>query len=138
VVAAPPPPPAVVAPPPPSATPAPPPVAAAAPAAPPPQTALAVPPPDTLDGRWAGKGATYQVTIEIRQRRFTGTMMCDGNSFRMKGEIDAANKIKGDVTVTSMLKLLGGEFPRLLIYAGGPYGVRECSAGETIPLARAP
>jgi hypothetical protein len=136
------PPPAAVASPSPAAPAPPPPVAAVEPAAPPspptppPQTALAVPPAETLDGRWSGKGATYQITIELRQRRFTGTMTCGGESFRMKGEVDANNRIKGDVQVTSMLKLLGGQFPRMLVYAGGPAGVRQCSDGETIALAR--
>jgi hypothetical protein len=133
-----PPPPVAASPPPappaPSPAPAPPPAATAAP---PPQTALAVPPAETLDGRWAGKSATYQIAIEIRQRRFTGTMTCGGETFRMKGEIDAGNKIKGDVTITSMLKLLGGQFPRMLIYAGGPSGVRQCSDGDTVALSRA-
>ncbi len=126
------------APPPPTA-PAPPAASAPAPSTPPPQTALAVPAPaEGLDGRWSGKGATYQISLELRQRRFTGTMACGGESFRLRGELDANNKIKGDITITSMLKMIGGEFPRMLVYAGAPAGIQawQCSAAETVALSR--
>ncbi len=135
VASAPPPPPPPI----PASPVAAPPIAAPPAAQSPVQTALAVPAPEGLDGRWAGKGASYQISIEVRQRRFTGTMTCGGQPFRMRGEVDANNRIKGEISVTSMIKQVGGEFPRMLVYAGNPNGTlaSECGAGETVGLRRA-